>query len=117
MAPAGPGESAGQDDDAMREAVQLSRGRTSRDIAAEARNREHDRTEVFRDHFELIAIITLYVVAACLAILLFCWLAHIVLPQRCQWMSKEQIGKVQGLVTGSVIARFALGHLKRRIGG
>ena len=43
------------------------------------------------------------------------WLWHILAPADQHWLSAEQIGKLQALVTGGVLTTVAAGHIKKRI--
>lgn len=107
---------AGEDDDAIKEAKQLSGGKSAEEIAREAAANEHTRNERFRDHFEKMAIFALWVAFGVLILLILSWVAHILLPAMCHWLTPEQLAKVQNLVTGGVVASLAVGHLKKRIG-
>ena len=103
-------------DDATKEAKQLSKGLSAEEIAKKTAEAEHDRNENFRNHFEKIAVAALWLFAVSFFLLVLTWLAHIVLPLKCHWLQPDQISKVQNLVTGGVVASVAIGHLRRRLG-
>ena len=102
---------------AIKEAAQLFTGKSAEELAKEAAENEHGRTERFRDQFESMAICALWVAFSILIFMVITWAAHILLPGVFHWLSDEQLAKVQNLVTGGVVASLAAGHLRKRIGG
>jgi len=101
---------------ALLEAKQLSSGRSSEQLKKDAEEREHDRVQRFRDHFE--KLVKLGMDGAFLAILVMgaVWVWHLITPETWQWMSEQQIDRIQGMVTGGVIAVVVGDHFKRRLG-
>lgn len=104
------------DDDAIKEAKQLSEGKSAEQIATEAAQNEHERNEKFRNHFEKMAVVGLWIAFVVLVLMVMSWVSHILLPAKCHWLTSEQLAKVQNLVTGGVVASLAVGHLRKRIG-
>lgn len=108
--------SGANDDDAIKEAKQLTEGKTAEQIATEAAQNEHERNEKFRNHFEKMAVVALWIAFLILVLMVMSWVSHILLPSCYHWLTTEQLAKVQNLVTGGVVASLAVGHLKKRIG-
>jgi hypothetical protein len=98
------------------EAKQLASGRSREELARDAERAEHNRTERFRDHFERIAIWSMYAIAAVFAIVAFTWVYNLVMPVSLHYVTDDQVGKLQNIVTGGIIG-VLLAHMKRRIGG
>ncbi|MBN9555722.1 MAG: hypothetical protein J0H61_13805 [Alphaproteobacteria bacterium] len=109
-------EGGGLKDIALLEAQQLSSGRSSEELKKDAEQREHDRNQRFRDHFE--RLVTLGMNAAFIAIMAMgaVWVWHLITPESWQWMTEQQIEHIQGMVTGGVIAVVVGDHFKRRLG-
>lgn len=104
-------------DAAVKEAEQLSSGRSSDELKRDAEQREHHRTQQFRDHFE--KLVKFGMNAAFVAIMLMgaAWIWHLITPENWQWMSERQLDHIQSMVTGGVIAVVIGDHFKRRLGG
>lgn len=103
------------DDQATAEAKQLSQGKSEEQLRDDAKAAEAERTEKFRDHFERLAIISLYVVWIAIAIIGVLWVYHTVAPPNWWRLPDDQVRNLQAIVTGGVIAGTASGHLKRRL--
>lgn len=103
-------------DSGVREANQLSRGLSAEEIEREQENSEHLRSESFRNHFERIAIASLWIVAGLLAAGLVTWFWHLLAPTRLHWLEPERLDRVQNIVTGAVLIGVISNHIKRRIG-
>lgn len=115
----------GDDDLATKEAALLSRGRKERDLKGEAEEKEHDRAQHFKDHFEFLSIIMLDVLFAGFILLAAAWVAHLILPDHKVdgwapfihgWLSKDQLDHISGVLTTGVIAGLVADHFKRRMG-
>lgn len=98
-----------------REARQLSQGKTGEQIAHEAAEAEAARTEKFRDHFERLAIVSLYLVWGGISLVALTWLYHLVAPPCWPRLPEDQVKNIQAVVTGGVIAGIAGGHMKKRL--
>lgn len=98
------------------EAIQLSSGRAPEDLKREAAEAEHNRTERFRDHFESLAIVTLYIAWAIVLIIALVWVYHLLAPPCWFHLPAEQVKQLQWIVTGGVFAGVVGGHIKRRLG-
>jgi hypothetical protein len=107
----------GTADTGTKEAELLTQNLDPKEIAKRTAENEHNRTERFRDHFERVSIIGLWVVAALMAFSVAFWFWHVLFPVSWHWLNAEQVSKLQTLVAGGVIASTATGHLKRRLGG
>jgi Fe2+ transport system protein B len=107
----------GAKDSALLEAKQLSSGLSSEELKHDAEEREHNRNQNFRDHFE--KLVTWGMNGAFIAIMVMgaVWVWHLVTPTWLQWMSEQQLDHIQSMVTGGVIAVVVGEHFKRRLGG
>lgn len=103
------------EDSGLLEAALLGQGLSSAEIKARAEANEANRNEQFRNHFEKIAICSLWGFYILFAMLVLTWFWHILSPERAHWLTSEQITKVQALATGGILATIAAGHLKKRL--
>jgi hypothetical protein len=120
------GVDAAPDDRATLEATQLSQGAKQRDLAKEAQEKEHDRSQAFKDHFETLSLLALNVLFAGFLSLAAIWALHLVLPEKAAakgvafyvhgWLTKDQLDHITGLLAGGVIAGLVADHFKRRMG-
>lgn len=114
------------DDPAAKEAAQLSRGVDARNLEREAKEKEHDRGEAFKDHFERISIIMLDVLFVAFVLLSAIWILHLILPEKSVgtgwvsnfhgWLTEGQLDKITGILAGGIIAGLVADHFKRRMG-
>jgi hypothetical protein len=104
------------DDRSNEEAKQLASGKPTNELKRIAEENEAGRTEKFRDHFETLALITLYVVWAIVILFALVWAYHLVAPVGWCRLPDAQIDKIQSILAGGIIAGIATGHVKRRIG-
>lgn len=105
----------GEKDDATLEAQQLNRGLTARDLAKEAQEADHDRSEKFKDHFETMALVTVWGLFAVFIVFGAVWAIHMVWP--CiGWLTKPELDAIQSLLTGGIIAGLVADHVRRRMG-
>jgi hypothetical protein len=104
------------DEMSAKEAKQLSGGLPEDEIRRNAERNEASRTERFRDHFERLAIVTLYVVWAILCLVAVARLYHLLAPPLWWRLPDEQVARLQSIVTGGVLASIAGGHVKKRLG-
>jgi len=121
----GPADS---NDPALKEAVQFSTKKSAQQLADEARQRDHYRGEKFRDHFEILAICSMYLIFSTMCIFGIIWILHMILPDNCdtqkcflwtfklcRWLSPDQITILQDIVTGGLIGGILADHFKRRM--
>lgn len=101
---------ANTDSKSAAESKQLSSGKSE-----DALRKEAERTERFRDHFERLSLVTLYLVWAVLMILGAVWIYHLIAPPSWHRLPDEQVRNIQSIVTGGFLAGLASGHLKRRL--
>ena len=104
------------DDQAIHETEQLSSGWSLDDLKSAAVRGEHDRTETFRNHFEIIAIVGMYLVAGLVFSSVLVWFWHILMPQKWHYLNSDQISAIQNLATGGLIVGIVLGHVRKRLG-
>lgn len=105
----------GPKDTAIQEAKLFDLGLDEEAIRKKAAESEHKRNEKFRDHFEKIAVIFLYLVAILFLAVGSTWFWHLLMPTSLQWLSEAQIAKLQNIVTGGILASIATGHVKKRL--
>ena len=108
--------SAADDTQSREEAKQLGSGLSAEKLKRQSEENEADRTERFRDHFERLAIVTLYVVWACLVIVGVAWVYHLLAPPEWMLLPEKKVRQLQNIVTGGLLIGIAGGHLKRRLG-
>ena len=106
-------EADSQADGGLREAALFGSGKHLKDWADE---NEHFRNEVFRDHFEKVAICALWLISGLFAAVAAIWFWHLLLPERWHWLSPEGVSKIQNIVTGGILTSLATGHFKKRLG-
>lgn len=97
------------------EAKQLTSGLSSEAIKKKAAEKEAGRTERFRDHFEGLAIVTLYIVWAILIAVGLAWVYHLFAPLEWYRLPDAQVKQLHSIVTGGILAGMAGGHLKKRL--
>jgi hypothetical protein len=102
-------------DDADKEAKQLSRGLKDRDLERECKLNEHDRDQKFRKHFEFLSIFAMYALFGVMGFLGAIWLYHIVMPDKCKWLTCDQVTIIQDILTGGIIAGLLADHFKKRL--
>lgn len=107
-------EAANGDDLGSAEALSLGRGLPARDLKREADESDYDRNERFKGHFDIIGIIALYIAALAIAAAAGVWFWHILTP--CPFLSSEQLGQLQNLLTGGVLVSAGTTYLKKRLG-
>lgn len=104
-----------ESDAAPKEHKKLSGDRTRKQLKEDAKKDELKRSKVFRDHFENIAICTLYLVSFVLGVIMLVWLIHLLTPQSLHWLSGEQIYTLQTILTGGALVGIASRHFKKRL--
>lgn len=104
----------GEHDLGQEEALSLGRGLSKRDLAKEADEAEHERSERFRDHFEWIATRGLYVGAFAILAAALVWFWHIITPWH--FLDPDQLAHLQNLVTGGVLVSVGTNYMKKRLG-
>lgn len=105
----------GPKDTAIQEAKLFELGLDEEAIKKRAAESEHNRNEKFRDHFEKIAVIFLYLLAVLFFVVGATWFWHLLMPLSWQWLSEAQVAKLQNIVTGGILASIATGHVKKRL--
>ena len=105
----------GSDNMSVAEAKQLSSGLPEDDLKARAEKNEADRTERFRDNFERIAILTLWIVWIVIVIVGLLWVYHVIAPPTWWRLPDQQVSQLQSIVTGGILASIAGGHVRKRL--
>lgn len=103
------------DQRAANEAKQLSSGKSSEEIRDDAEKAEAVRTEAFRNHFERLAIVSLYLVWLAIVSVGLTWIYHLLAPECWPRLPVSRLDTIQAVLTGGVIAGIASGHMKRRL--
>jgi hypothetical protein len=107
---------AGSDNKAQKEEDQLGSKRTPEQLASDAAELEHGRTQRFRDAFEHMAIGALIVGTITILVLAVIWALHLVLSPRMRWLSPEDLTHIQTLLTAGVLVGVVSSHFKKRLG-
>lgn len=107
--------SGAESDSGIEEAKQYSEGLSLEEIQRKSEENEHHRSEKFRDNFEKVAIIFLWVLGSILVLVFVTWFYHILAPTRYHWLNTDQLDKLQSIATGGILASIATGHIRRRI--
>jgi hypothetical protein len=108
-----------RDDSGRLEAFQIASGLTIEDLKADAERQEHRRNQKFKDQFELIFTILIWLLFIGFVILGAIWFVHLISTpafKLVHWLSEEQIDKVEGILTSGIIAGLVADHFKRRLG-
>jgi len=103
-------------DTGLKEAKLLGSDFDEDQIRKKAANAEHNRSENFKDHFERIAVSTLWAFALVGVLLGAAWFWHLFTPLSWHWLNSDQVTQLQNFLTGGVVAAVATGHFKKRIG-
>ena len=102
------------DAQATQEIRHLSVGKSQEEIRQEAQVAEAGRSERFRDRFEGLATVSLYLAWLAITVVALAWLYHLLIPDSYHWLSADQRQQIQAVLTG-VIAAVAVGHLRKRL--
>jgi hypothetical protein len=97
---------------ATREAVSLQQGKSREQLRQEA---EDGRTELFRQHFECIAIIAVWVAAISLFVMSVVWLWHLMAPPGLRWLVDRDLWTIQTILTAGALLTIVSGHFKKRL--
>lgn len=106
------------DDAGVQEAGLLGNDWSEDKIKQNAKLNEYERSEKFKNHFERIVIYALWGVVGIIALMFLVWILHLILPEKCHWLSKQQTDYLQTILVGSVsgvISTIAAKHLKKRL--
>ena len=98
------------------EAVQLTSGKSEDEIKKEALRRDHERSEKFKDHFERITVVGLYVMAGGAFAFAATWAWHALVPECWGWLDPDRLSNIQNIVTGGVLAGLIADQFRRRLG-
>ncbi|HKR91371.1 hypothetical protein [Novosphingobium sp.] len=94
----------------------LSQNSTPEELEQDAVRREHDRNQRFRHHFELIAIIALWLTAGFVVAIGAVWLWHMAAPLCWRWLSSEDVSHLQSIMTAGLLVGVIGNHFKKRMG-
>ncbi len=106
----------GDVDSSTAEAQQLTSGKSEKELQKEALQRDHERSENFKDHFEIITVAGLYVMAIGVFSFAAIWAWHTLTPECWHWLNPSQLDNIQNIVTGGVLAGIIADQFRRRIG-
>lgn len=104
------------DDRAVKEAQQLSSGRTLEQLEEDSKRAEIGRTEAFRTLFDDIMKTGIKLAFGFACYFGFVWVYHLSMPTAWHWLTTEQINHIQTIFTGGVIASFLVEHFRKRLG-
>lgn len=104
------------EDRATLEVKQINSGLAERDLKKEADERDHERGQRFKEHFEKLSIFAMYVLFAMLFVFGVIWAWHMVAPPYLRWLTPDEITVVQDVLTGGLVAGLIADHFKRRVG-
>lgn len=107
---------AGSDTKAQKEEDQFGSKRSAEQLAEDAAELEHGRTQRFRDAFEHVAIGALFVGGCIILVLAAVWALHLVLPADKRWLTAEDLTHIQTLLTAGVLVGVVSSHFKKRLG-
>jgi hypothetical protein len=114
-----PEAESGGDVRALAEAKQVASGKPQEELAEEAAAREHERGQRFKDHFERIAIVTLYAVSLGMLVATGIWFLHVITPVEptaWRWLNANQVQALQNGITGVILVGVLADHFKKRLG-
>ncbi|MBO9724295.1 MAG: hypothetical protein J7530_07970 [Novosphingobium sp.] len=100
---------------AIAEVDSLSRGETPEQLQRDAERKEHTRNQRFRDHFERIAICSLWVAALAIAAVGGIWLWHMAMPESARWLKKDDVSHLQSIMTAGLLVGVIGQHFKKRM--
>jgi len=103
-------------DPAQQEAASLSSGLSRKQLEERAEIAEHGRSERFRNHFENLAIVTLWIAALSVIGLAIVWFWHLIMPSSYRWLNTEDISHIQSIVTAGLLVGVIGKHFKKRLG-
>ena len=109
-------EDGSANDAARKEEAGLEAGLDRDELAEQAAQSEHKRTERFRDHFERLAIFALWLFAIAIAGIAGVWLLHMILPRNYRWLTTEDLSHIQSIVTAGLLVGVVGNHFKKRLG-
>jgi hypothetical protein len=102
-------------DPSHQEAEQFSEGRDADTLAKEARQKEHDREQKFKDSFETLAIAGVWLAALAGVAVGGTWLYHLLTPIAWHWLGPEELTRLQNIFTGGVLVSAAGDHWRKRM--
>ena len=100
---------------ATSEEIQLSSGKSYEVIHSEIIAAEARRIERFRNNYEILFIVTVYLVWLSLVIVGLIWLYHLIAPPGLPRLPDAQVNTIQSIVTASVLSGMASRRLKKRL--
>ena len=104
------------DDSSAKEAELFSRGESIRKIRKSAQEKEEGRAELFRDNFEWMSIVGLWLLFIIFSALTVVWSHDLIVPEKRQWVDNNKDEKLQIIITSGFVAGIASAHVKKRLG-
>lgn len=75
------------------------------DLEQEMFANDYRRKERFKSHFSFILIFFLYLASSIVALMVFCWAYHFLLPQSWYFLSNERIHEIQNMLFAGLISQ------------
>lgn len=91
-----------------------AKGFGSGDLEAYIKKQDADRESNTQDHLHKGMRLILWVLVFCLCVAITSFFAHILLPEKWRYLSDEQFGIIQAILTGAVTSKLLSGFLADR---
>lgn len=103
------------DDKATNEGKIFEAGLTETQVKKLQTRDKYTSNKNFRSNFDKLMIIGIWATAILFLIVCIVWVLNLILPDQCRWLTTDEMSKLQGFVTGGVIATTAIGQIKKRM--
>lgn len=114
VAVAAAAATANDDIKATAESRQFSEGLSASDLKKVAEASDHKRNEHFKDNFGRLQVIGMWAIGLGLLALAGVWALHMVLPTNWQWLDKEALSRIQGIITGGALVSLLTEQFRSR---
>lgn len=94
----------------------LTSAQSSAALARHAEMNDRNRSEKFKDHFERIALVALYLLAVLTGVLGAIWAWHIIMPSSVRWLGDVDVSRIQHILTGGALLSLLGDQFRRRLG-
>lgn len=105
----------GPSPEAEAETRQLASGKDPSQLKSEADEAEHRRTELFRNHFEWIAIAALYCLSFGFFIIFAVWVYHLIAFPDWPRLEPVAVERLQTILTAGLVVGVLNNHLSKRL--
>ena len=99
------------DNAAQREAQAFAEGT----LEEQSKRREHRRSERFRDHVSLAALVVVWLIFALFAVAMLILAFHYFMPTRWGWLDKDQLDTLRTVVFSGAITSTATAYFVKRV--